>query len=183
MKKIILLLSIIGTLSSCSKDDIKVDTREFVPGEISVGVKSGTNISAVFDFINQFDHKVDNVNSLTFTSDLSSDSLHYVLDILNNKTYTNDGENWFSTGYIHSQTNQITIFPRLFEIDNSDYQNDWLNSMGELKLNQKHNVELNSGIIRFYVPDGSELEWKNQFKNYDIVDWVELNYISNITPY
>jgi hypothetical protein len=32
-----------------------MDTREFVPGEVSVGIKSGTDISALFEFINQFD--------------------------------------------------------------------------------------------------------------------------------
>ena len=181
MKNIILLLSFIGILSSCSKDDL--DIKEFAPGEVSVGIKSGTNINALFDFINQFDHNVDNINSLTFTSDLTSDNLQNVLDNLNAKTYTNDGINWFVTGYLHYQTNQITIFPRLFEMDNVEYQNDWLNSMNELELIEKHNIELNSGIIRFIVPIGKELEWKSQFENYNIVDWAELNYIADIEPH
>ena len=183
MKKIILLILVIGFLSSCSNDNSESDTREFVPGEVSVGIKSGTDISDLFDFINLFDHQVDNVNSLTFTSNLESDNLQYILDILNEKTYTNDGVNWFVTGYLHYQTNQITIFPRLFGMDNIEYQNDWLNSMNELELNEKHNSELNSGIIRFYVPVGEELDWKNQFENYNIVDWAELNYISDIQPH
>ena len=75
------------------------------------------------------------------------------------------------------------IFPRLFGIENIDYQTDWLNSMNELELNEKHNSELNSGIIRFYVPIGHEIEWRNQFTSYDIVDWAELNYISDIEPH
>lgn len=180
MKKIILLISIIGILSSCSNDD--VENREFVPREVLVGIKSGTNINAIFEFINQFDHRVDNINSLTFTSDLPPNNLQNVLDILNKKTYTNDGINWFVTGYLHHQTNQITIFPKLFEIDNLEYQNDWLTSMGELELSERHNIELNSGIIRFYVLAGKELEWKNQFENYNIVDWSELNYITDLEP-
>ncbi|NRR93497.1 hypothetical protein HSX10_18140 [Winogradskyella undariae] len=180
MKKLILLISFIGILSSCSNDDSETDTREFVAGEVSVGIKSGTDINDLFEFINLFDHQVDNVNSLNFTSNLESDNLQYVLDILNNKTYTNDGINWFVTGYLHSQTNEITIFPRLFGMENIDYQNDWLNSMNELELNEKHNSELNSGIIRFYVPVGQEIEWRNQFVNYNIVDWAELNYIADI---
>jgi hypothetical protein len=182
MKNIILLLSFIGILYSCSNEDGDVNTEEFVPREVSVGIKSGTNIDAVFEFINQFDHKVDNINSLTFTSELPSDSLRYVLDFLNEKTYTNDGIHWFVTGYLHYQTNQITIFPRLFKMDNLEYQNDWLNSMEKLELSEKHNIDLNSGIIRFYVPVGQELEWKNKFENYNIVDWSELNYIVDIEP-
>ena len=180
MKKLILLISFIGILSSCTNNDSENDTREFVAGEVFVGIKSGTDINDLFEFINLFNHQVDNVNSLTFTSNLESDNLQYVLDILNDKTYTNDGINWFVTGYLHSQTNQITIFPRLFEMENIDYQTDWLNSMNELKLNEKHNSELNSGIIRFYVPLGQEIEWRNQFESYNIVDWADLNYIAHI---
>lgn len=182
MKKIVLLISFFGILTSCSNDNSETDTREFVPGEVSVGIKSGTDINDLFEFINLFDHQVDNVNSLTFTSNLEPENLQYVLDALNEKTYTNDGVNWFVTGNLHYQTNEITIFPRLFGINNIDYQNDWLNAMNELQLNEKHNAELNSGIIRFYVPVGKEIEWRNQFTNYDIVDWSELNYITDIEP-
>ncbi len=181
MKKQFLFLFVIGILSSCSKDN--VDIQEFVLGEVSVGIKSGTNINAIFDFINQFDHSVDNINSLTFTSDLPSNNLQNILDNLNAKIYTNGGVNWLVTGYLHYQSNQITIFPRLFGIDNIEYQNDWLTSMNELELNEKHNIELNSGIIRFIVPIGKELEWKNQFENFNIVDWAKLNYIADIEPH
>lgn len=180
MKKLIYLLSLLWLLASCSSGDLETDTREFVPGEVSVGFKSGTEINDLFNFINLFDHQVDNINSLTFTSNLPSDDLQYVLDFLNEKTYTNDGVNWFVNGYLHYQTNEITIFPRLFGMENIEYQNDWLNSMNELELNKKHNVELNGGIIRFHVPVGKELEWKDQFENYNIVDWAELNYIADI---
>lgn len=182
MKKIILLISFIGILSSCSNDDSKSIIQEFAPGEVSVGIKSGTNINDLFEFINIFEHQVDNVNSLTFTSNLESDNLQHVLDVLNEKTYTNDGINWFVTGYLHSQTNDITIFPRLFGMENIEYQTDWLNSMNELELTEKHNTALNSGIIRFYVPVGKEIEWRNQFANYNIVAWSELNYIADIEP-
>ncbi len=180
MKNILILFSIIGILSSCSNDGAEVEVKEFVPEEVSVGIKNGINIIEIFNFINQFDHKVDNINSLTFKSDIPSDSLQYVLDFLNEKSYTNDGTNWFVTGYLHHQTNQITIFPRLFGMDNVTYQNDWLISMEEMGLSEKHNIELNSAIIRFYVPKGKELDWKNRFENYNIVDWAELNYIADI---
>ena len=180
MKKLLVIVCIIGFLSSCSNNDSEIETQEFVPREVFVGIKSGTDIKDLFNFINQFELEVDNVNSLSFTSDLPSDNLQYVLDNLNKKTYTNDGVNWFVTGYLHHQTNQIWIFPRLFEISNIEYQQDWLTSMAELELKEIHNVDLNSGIIRFKVPEGQELERKKQFEKDDIVDWVELNYIVDI---
>ncbi len=180
MKKIILGILTIGILLSCNSDDSETDKREFVPREVSVGIKSGTNINAIFEFINQFDHIVDRIISLTFTSDLPTDNLQYVIDFLNEKNYTNDGKTWFVTGYLHYQTNQVTIFPKLFDMNNKEYQNDWLNSMQTLKLKEKHNADLNSGVIRFIVPEGKELEWKNRFENYSIVEWSRLNYIVEI---
>ncbi len=80
MKTIITLFLLIVILSSCSNDNSNLDTQEFIPGEVSVGIKSGTDITEVFDFINQFELEVDNVNSLSFTSNLPPDSLQYVLD-------------------------------------------------------------------------------------------------------
>ncbi|GHC60924.1 hypothetical protein [Ulvibacter litoralis] len=180
MKKLLIFFALIGFLTSCSNDDPETDPQEFVPGEVSVGIKSGTDINNLFDFINQFDLEVDNVNSLTFTSDLPSDNLQFVLDNLNEKNYTNDGVSWFVTGYLQYQTNQIWIFPRLFDINNIDYQQDWLSSMIELELHDNHNVDLNSGIIHFKVPVGEEVEWKNKFEIYDIVEWSELIYFSDI---
>lgn len=182
MKNIIFLFSIIAITLSCSNNDSELDSLEFVSQEVLVGIKSGTNINAVFEFINQFDHKVESIRSLTFTSNLPSNKLQYILESLNEKTYTNDGTNWFVTGYLRSQTNQITIFPKLFGMGNLDHQNDWLVSMNELGLNEKHNDELNSGVILFEVPIGKEIEWRNKFKNYNIVDWTELNYIADIQP-
>jgi len=180
LKEIIISLLLITILSSCNKNDAVLDTQEFVPGEVSVGIKSGTSIKEIFKFINRFNHKVDNINSLSFTSDLPSDSLQFVLDFLNKKEYTNDGKNWFVTGYLNYKTKQIHISPRLFDMDNLDYQNDWITSMQKLKLSKDHNIELNSGIIYFNVPIGLELGWKNIFKTYRIVDWAELNYIYSI---
>lgn len=168
-------------MSSCSNDDTEVETQDFNPGDVLVGIKSGTSINSIFDFINQFDQTVDNINSLKFTSDLSSDNLQYVLDFLNEKAYTNRG-GWFVSGYLHHQTNQITIFPRLYGLNNLGYQNDWLTSMDELELIESYNIELNSGVIHFNVPIGSELEWERQFENYSIVEWAELNRFVDIDP-
>lgn len=169
-------------LPSCSNDDSETNTEEFVPGEVSVGIKSGTNINEIFNFINQFDHKVEKINGLTFTSNLPSDSLQYILDFLNKKSYTNDKTNRFTTGYLHYQTNVITIFPKLFHMNNGDYQNDWLKSMETLRLKEKHTTDLNSSILLFHVTEGHERVWENRFENYDIVDWAELNYIADIKP-
>ncbi|MBD8489130.1 hypothetical protein IFO69_10270 [Echinicola sp. CAU 1574] len=179
-RKVIILGSLMIFLISCSNYDSEPDNREFVPGEVAVGIKSGTDINQIFNFINQIDHQVYKIKSLTFTSNLPSEKFEYILDKLNEKTYTNDGANLFVTGYLHYQTNQITIFPKLFGMENIEFQNDWLDAMNEFELQEKHNEELNSGSILFYVPNGKEKEWKNKFLTYDIVDWAELNFVADI---
>ena len=90
------------------------------------------------------------------------------------------GSNWFVNGYLNYQTKEINIFPRLFEMNNLDYQRDWIQAMNEFQLKEQHNTELNSGIIYFKVPPGKEMEWKNRFETFAIVDWAELNYIVEI---
>jgi hypothetical protein len=72
-------------------DDVTEPEFEFAPRDVSVKVKGYFTIDQVFDFINSFDHEVKNINSLVYTSTLPSDSLTYVLNYLNAKTYTNDG--------------------------------------------------------------------------------------------
>ena len=182
MKTIVIVFAVLGLLSSCSNDDAEIDTLEFAPGEISVGIKSGTDIKYLFGFINQFEHKVIVIRALTFTSRLSSGDLQNVLKVLNEKTYTNDGLNWRVTGYLNHQTNQITIFPKLFNMENIKNQNDWLTSLDEFKLKSEHHKDLNSGIIVFTVPSGEEHKWKSHFKNYAVVDWAELHYFADIKP-
>ena len=169
---------------NCQNDDIKgdIETREFTPTDVFVGIRDGAGINQIFNFINEFEHDVENLNSITFTSELPATNLQYVLDYLNDKPYTNDGEDWFVTGSLHYQTNQITVFPRLFEINNTEYQEDWLSAMILLKLKKKNDAGLGGGIIHFNVPEGEELEWESTFKSYDIVDWTELNYLGGAQP-
>lgn len=180
MKKLFWLILIVAFLSSCSNNDSENDVREFVPGDVIVGIKSGTDINDVFNFINTFDLEVESITSLSFTSDLPSDSLQAVLDNLNQKVYTNDGVTWFVTGYLHFQTNQIWVFPRLFDMNIIDFQQDWLLAMTELELKDKHVDNLSSGVIMFKVTEGQESKWEKQFETYDIVGWAELNYIAEI---
>lgn len=137
------LTLIILTLSlfSCEKEkieDIDNSDEKYVPTDVLVKIKGYHTIDKVFDFINSFDHEVENIHSQTYLSDLPSDSLQYVLDYLNAKTYTNDGNAWFVNGYLHYQTKVITIFPRLFDMNNTTYQSDWLESMEILKLKKIH---------------------------------------------
>jgi hypothetical protein len=153
--------------------------EDFEPTTVLVKTKNYFTIDKVFDFINSFDHTVEYIYNGVYHSTMPSDSLQYILDCLNAKPYTNDGNAWFVNGYLHYLTNQITIFPRLFDMKNKDYQADWLKSMVDYKLVEQTNE--NSGyIIFFHVPEGTEKEWEAKFKEYEFVEWTDLNNVMHI---
>jgi hypothetical protein len=180
--RLLLILTIIFFLS-CEKEKVENPDEKYMPTDVMVKIKGYYTIDKVFNFINSFNHEVENIRSQTYTSGLPSDSLQYVLDYLNEKTYTNDGNDWFVNGYLHNQTKVITIIPRLFDMDNTSYQADWLASMNILKLKEETSGETAGCIIFFHVPEGHEKEWVKKFEEYDFVEWADLNHIYEIHPW
>lgn len=159
------------------KNNIWTDNRlTYEPTDVIVKTKSLFSIEKVFDFINSFQYEVEYLDGCVYRSSLPPDSLSYVLNYLNAKTYTKSN-GWCVTGYLHYQTKIITIFPRLFWIKNKAYQSDWINSMNTLKLSNNSN---NSYEIFFHVPFGEELEWAKRFACSDSIDWAEVNMHLNV---
>ena len=155
--------------------------REYEPMHVSVKTKRYFTINEVFDFINSLDLGVEQIYSGVYVSNMSSDNLQYILDCLNAKPYTNNGSDWPRvTGYLHYLTNQITIFPYLFNMKNKDYQEDWLQSMEEYKLVEQFAYDHSGYIIYFQVPEGMEKHWVTEFKKNEFVEWAELNRIIHI---
>ena len=179
----VLLLSILISCEKETNNDKNDWDVKFVPTDVLVGTKSYFTIDKVFDFINSFDHDVEYIRRGVYISGLPSDSLQYVLDYLNARPYTNDGNVWFVYGYLHYQTQQITIFPKLYKIKNKNYQTDWLQSMVILQLTEQTDRETSGYTILFHVPEGKEKEWVKKFKAYDFIEWAELNYYPCINPW
>ena len=154
--------------------------KHYNPMDVIVKTKNYFTIDKVFDFINSFDHDVKEIQYGHFMSTMPSDNLQYILDCLNTKPYTNDGNGWWTTGYLHYLTNQIHVFPKLFNMKNKDYQSDWLNSMKDFKLIENLSYEHSGYVIYFQVSEGTERKWETQFEKYDFVEWVQLNYYVHI---
>jgi hypothetical protein len=157
--------------------------EKFVPTDVIVKTKGYYTIDNVFNFINSFDHEVEYIKYGFYTSSLQSDSLQYILDFLNAKSYTHDGNAWYVTGYLHYRTKIISIFPKLFNIKNKANQYDWLQSMKILKLTEQTDNVTSGNVIYFHVPEGQEKEWVIKFKDYSFVEWAELNYIVQLNPW
>ena len=170
---------------SCKKESPKELTDSgiaFVPTDVVVKTKGYYTIDKVFDFINSFDHDVEYINDGIYTSRLPSDSLQYVLNYLNAKPYTHN-DVWHVTGYLQYQSQQITVFPRLFQIKNKEYQADWLKAMEKLQLVEVTTSEASGYIVFFHVPTGDEKVWVEKFKKNDFVEWAELNYLLQLNPW
>jgi hypothetical protein len=178
---LILILTLLTIRCNSENNEPQPDYK-FVPTDVIVKTKGYYTIDKVFEFINGLEHDVESVDNGIYNSDLPSDSLEYVLNYLNSKPYTNSSV-WRVGGYLHYQTNQITVFPKLFEIKNKDYQEDWLNTMDLLRLTEKTNAEVSGYIIYFHVPEGQEKAWVTKFKKLDFVEWAEPNYIIEIELY
>jgi hypothetical protein len=152
--------------------------RQYEPMHVKKKKKRYFKINEVFDFINSLDFDVAEIHSGVYVSNMSPDSLQYILDRLNAKPYTNNGSDWQRvTGYLHYLTNQITIFPDLFNMKNKDYQKDWLQSMDEYKLVERFACDFDGHIIYFRVPEGTEKYWETQFGKYEFVEWASLSHI------
>ena len=154
--------------------------EHYKPMQVFVKTKKDFTIDKVFDFINLLDFDVELIYHGVYVSTMPSENLQYILDCLNAKPYTNDGNAWWVTGYLHYLTNQITIFPNLYNMNNKEYQDDWLKSMNDYQLVEKMDYDHSGHIICFRVPEGTEKQWETQFKQYEFVEWTELNYVIHI---
>jgi hypothetical protein len=176
MKNVVYIIIVFLLATGCkNKSEDQAPMPDFVPTDVLVKTKKDFTIDKVFDFINQYDHSVEYIYGSFYTSSLAPDSLQYVLNYVNAKSYTRRPD-WPVYGYNHYLTNVIHIFPRLYDIKNKNNQQDWLESLRYLKLKEvTDRDDFNGSIIFFHVPAGTEKEWLAKFKAMPFVDWAELN--------
>jgi hypothetical protein len=172
MRHLKLIIPILIILLSCKKDHDHSDPAptpdpkiKFKPTDVLVGAKGTCSIDSIFDFINLFDHEVQYIRTECYSS-LPSDSLSYV------KHYI-AANAWSATAVLDDKTGIITVYSELHDMKDQARQAAWLNAMNVLQLKESTEVK----VILFHVPEGKELEWVNQFKSHECVQWAELNKI------
>lgn len=177
----LILIIATTTLVSCKKDQPEpelVHAPEFVPTDVVFKTRANVTFGELFKFINEMNLEVEHITGVVLTSDFHPDSLQYVLDILNTKPYAGN-EDWKVGGYNHYATNEITVFPKFYHINNPVHQQDWLETMRLLQLNETER----GYVVYIHVPEGKEIEWVEKLKKYEFIEWAELNYILSITPF
>jgi len=135
------------------------------PKGVVVTTSYDINVSTeqIFEFINLFDHKVTLIEMYTgvYTSNMPSSSLQNILDNLNAKPYVR------VHGFLDGR---IIIIPWLHNMENKDYQADWLKTMSDYNLYEWNRYAIWHGFtIYFDVPEGTETEWITKFEKYEIV--------------
>ena len=184
MKPLVFII-ILTMLFSCEKNESLEQDFPYkkLPIIVEVKVKDKYMIDDVFNFINSFNFVVENISNRTYKSALPIDSLNYIKDYISNKKYTNDGEHKWLLVYVDHKTNYVNIVPNLFNMQNKDYQSDWLETMRILKLSEITGNEPGTNHIIFHVPKGQEKKWAKIFESYNIVEWARWYYnIPTINP-
>ena len=161
------------------------------PKEVRVSFKSNTTtILNVFDFINLFDRKVLNIYRAGagrgYLSTMPANSLEEILEILNAKPYFSRVHGYVLTDRMDIQAanypfssegidSYIVIDVTMSNMENKDYQSDWLKFMNDYHFfeGQTNNAWF---MIDFEVPDGKEKEWIEKFKTYQSVIGAAFNY-------
>ncbi len=136
-----------------------------------------TEIDAVFEFINLVDFDVKEIQGGTYLSSMNSDTntLQHIINTLKAKPYTTDP--WV-TGHLNWYNANIVIFLKLYDMKNTNYQADWIETMNEFNLENYINGPKH--IILFCIPEGTGEQWEINFTEYNFVDWAELSYTKYI---
>jgi hypothetical protein len=136
------------------------DCSYAMPKEVRVFFKSDiTTINDVFDFINLYNHRVINIfragAGRGYLSSVSASHLEEILRILNTKPYLSYVNGYFLDKY-------ITVDVTMSDMENKDYQADWLEFMDEYNFLEGA-TDSAWFMIDFEVPDGKEKEWIEEF--------------------
>lgn len=132
-----------------------------------------TEIDKVFEFINLLDFDVKEIQGGTYLSSMAADTdtLQYMINNLKTKPYTTDS--WV-TGHLNWYNANIVIFLNLYDMKNTNYQVDWIETMNVYKL--ENYISGPKHIIVFYIQEGTGEQLETNFTEYDFVDWAESSY-------
>ena len=173
------ILFLSSLILSCDENDPeKFEERDFVPGDIAIGIKSTVAIDLVFNLMNERGVFIEQMSGFFNYSRLPNDSLEYIKDILKSKPYTDRWGGYGGSAFISAVDNRLIVTEFFFNMD-IPAQEDWLSTMNQLELKDLGNDTKN---LLINVSPGTERYWMNVFKKHQYVKWVELNYIGGHEP-
>lgn len=178
-KSIVQLALLVLVLAGCKKDspvEEQEREREFVPGDLLIGIKSGAPIRDIFDLMNENGVAIHRMSGFFYYSMLPGDSLNYVIRELQNQDYFSEGKASEKSVYVHAIENRIRVIGSFAEMP-YPAQQDWLKTIDDLELKDLDN---DTRYVYIKVEPGTEKAWLGRFTDHPYVKWVELNWYSDI---
>lgn len=170
------LLLFLALASACRKDSEITSpsgNSPFEPATVLAKTKPDFGMENIFRFIDSSGFFPKCIEGDVYTSGLPADSLSHVLDYLKKQPYFN--ADWPVYGYVNTQSQKITLFPRLYGMENSTYRRQWLETMQTLRLQP-----VNGHLLHLRVPGGTEQEQVAWLTALPFIEWASLNYIFTI---
>jgi hypothetical protein len=165
-------------LACDEKDPDQLDNRNFVLGNVVIGINSSVSLNEVFELMNEKAAFIEQMNGFFNYSTLPKDSLEYVKNILKSKPYTQQSGIEEASAFVSENDSRIVVTESLFKMDTAA-QHDWLLTLNKLELKDLGNETKNLVIS---VGPGSEKYWIDIFRRHPYVTWAELNYVGGFEP-
>jgi len=172
-----LYITFIAIISfSCKKQNAdEIIEKDFVKGDVLVGIDSSIQLEQLFTYVNPFNLYIDQLTGYVFTTTIPKDSILYIKAVLNSKPYINT--RYFSASvWAHYQTDIVHNTTILWDMTLSN-QTDYIQTKNSLSMTDKQSSTKNM-LIK--VPIGQEIYWKDKFKSFFWVRWTDLNWIGGI---
>jgi len=139
----------------------------YVLGEVDVGFADSTTVEKAFTFISGLGLTIEQLNGFNCQSNLPTDSLSSVQQILGSKSYLDQ-----NSKSIFVSNGAITILETFINLDSGKIA-DWVATEAQLKITSIP-TPYRDGYIQ--TQKGQEVVWVIKLKNYPIVKWLELDY-------
>jgi len=168
MKKLLFILFIAIYAGVGCKKETPI-SENYAPGSLSIGINNDAKLRNIFDTLNFLNLKISAMRGFYFNAYLPADSINYLKNLLEQKSYLSLGPASFK--YFETDSS-IRVLCSQFNMDLIN-QEDFLNTIVTLNLfDRKKNIK----TILLKVPIGSEKFWLYELKKYSFISWVELDY-------
>jgi hypothetical protein len=160
------------TLFAC-QDEPNTDTCEFEPETVLIGTKSEVSLQESFNLINDYGLTIRQVSGAKYVSALGSDSIDYVIQQLNKKSYINThGFSAVKGGgvYVDYRTGELCVLTHLWDMTLEDQQ-DWSETIVQLRLTEIPE----SKSFNLQVAPLTEKWWIQEFLTKESIEYAELN--------
>ncbi len=139
--------------TSCKKDNIYDNTkRDFVKGDVLVGIDSTEQLEQLFSYINSYNLSIDQVSGFFYNTIIPKDSISYIKAVLNIKPYINT-QGFSASVWAHYQTDIVYNTTFLWDMTVVN-QLDYIQTKNFLRMTDMFSKTKN---ILIKVPVGQEI--------------------------